>query len=501
MEREAAATKTALNEVQNATREWEKMCDGSSSGWYSPAFTEEPAGMRITILEPSDLAGTVFDLGFGESRDDLSPLVSKRESKTQLNRSEYEINIAIRRGETTKLDAASAVLTLAVGGISKQHAKLQISCGDGVPHEACIIDEGSTNGTFLMRHLPKSFLPSKHKCDSPDMAGIAQGDQKSRPQTPAQLIQLQAKPNSRLDLQGIPYLRLGPKVVLGLTLLKGSSDFGLQDVQNKTEQLHNEGQLRHLGWEEVDLEQVCMDRRKKAHTLKLLQAFTHGAKSFVLNSKQQLTVSERAKKATTSPLRGPTLHSDSHTSHSEADDHIFLSYQWDSQKIVKMIADALKLQGYHVWIDLDRMTGDINQRMAEAVEGSAVVCPCITRKYKTSANCMKELNYSDQRNCTMVPLILEACDRTELLSGQVGLITSNLLYVDFSKALKGLQSDDSDEKKKAMAIFDKKVGELRRALGDRGKKSQPAELQANPQSSSSPPIDNKRAFTVRPPLA
>lgn len=114
-----------------------------------------------------------------------------------------------------------------------------------------------------------------------------------------------------------------------------------------------------------------------------------------------------------------------------------------------------------VWIDLEQMQGKMNERMAEAVEGACVVCPFISRQYKRSPNCMKELNYADQLGKTFLPIIVDDCDRSEvrlaiprcvapatprgtamislqppgfqLLKGQVGIITSNLIYIDLSR--------------------------------------------------------------------
>ena len=86
-----------------------------------------------------------------------------------------------------------------------------------------------------------------------------------------------------------------------------------------------------------------------------------------------------------------------------------MSYQWDVQQFVLRVARALKREGYAVWLDVEQMQGDMNMRMAEAVEGAAVVCPVLTSKYKSSANCMKELNYTDQRGCDIVPLICDVC--------------------------------------------------------------------------------------------
>jgi len=157
-----------------------------------------------------------------------------------------------------------------------------------------------------------------------------------------------------------------------------------------------------------------------------------------------------------------------------------------------VIAQSLKQMGYRVWLDLDKMVGEMNKRMAEAVEGAAVVCPCITTAYKASANCMKELNYADQRGSYMVPLILDGeTDRASLLSGQVGLITSNLIYVNFSKACKNLAAlPPNASPDVAAALFEDKMKELERALGDRGRgpppRNAPPPTTSNPFASSAP---------------
>jgi len=41
--------------------------------------------------------------------------------------------------------------------------------------------------------------------------------------------------------------------------------------------------------------------------------------------------------------------------------HVFISYQWNSQPAVLAIARELKRRGYRVWIDLEKMRGDMNK--------------------------------------------------------------------------------------------------------------------------------------------
>ncbi|TWW58838.1 uncharacterized protein LOC130527091 isoform X1 [Takifugu flavidus] len=112
--------------------------------------------------------------------------------------------------------------------------------------------------------------------------------------------------------------------------------------------------------------------------------------------------------------------------------HIMLSYQWDSQDLVKKIYDSLKDDGLPVWMDIEGgVTGNINDSMAAGVEAAAVICPFMTPAYQASRSCKKELNYADSREVIIVPVMLaEDWEASEWL----GLITAGLLWVDFRNA-------------------------------------------------------------------
>lgn len=268
IQREKLAGARASHELRLCTRTWELLCDGSSSGWYPPSFSQEPAGLRITLLEPVEIAGAVFDLSFGQGRTALSPLVSATQSRQHPDWSEFCISVDIGRGDKTALSHArrggSGTLSLAVEGVSRQHATIQLLCGDGVPMEVRIRDNDSTNGTYLLRSSPPSFLPPQHPTDASTGAPQSDSGGAVRPETPAlPLLQLRMASHLWQDLQGIPYLRLGPRLVLGLTVLKDKDDawFGLQEVAHRTEQLLPHSQLRQQGWTEARLEEVCERRR------------------------------------------------------------------------------------------------------------------------------------------------------------------------------------------------------------------------------------------------
>ena len=45
--------------------------------------------------------------------------------------------------------------------------------------------------------------------------------------------------------------------------------------------------------------------------------------------------------------------------------HIMISYQWDSQELAKKVFQKLESLGFDAWMDLEDMSGNINEAMAE----------------------------------------------------------------------------------------------------------------------------------------
>lgn len=111
--------------------------------------------------------------------------------------------------------------------------------------------------------------------------------------------------------------------------------------------------------------------------------------------------------------------------------HVMLSYQWDVQDLVKKIYDHLSAMGIPVWMDIQGgMAGNINDSMAQGVDGAAVVCPFMTTKYQDSKNCKKELNYADHMEVAIVPVMAENSFKA---TGWLGIITAGALWIDFRK--------------------------------------------------------------------
>ncbi|KAJ3084768.1 hypothetical protein HDU99_003466 [Rhizoclosmatium hyalinum] len=103
-----------------------------------------------------------------------------------------------------------------------------------------------------------------------------------------------------------------------------------------------------------------------------------------------------------------------------------LSYNWTQQPTVIRIRDSLVKRGFSVWLDMEQMSGNVYSRMCEAVLGSKVVIPCMSKTYEASGNCKRELGFAaDQTNAgkKIVPVRLDDGPFT-----WTALITSGLLY-------------------------------------------------------------------------
>jgi hypothetical protein len=120
-------------------------------------------------------------------------------------------------------------------------------CGDGAPCTLRVRDIGSTNGTFLIRPAgANSLLSSRfmHEDESSTDAGAIQ-----RPDTPSgRLMEYKLDESFWSDAAGCPYLRLGPRLVVGLSLLKCGDDscFNFAEAAMTTERLYTEPELRRL---------------------------------------------------------------------------------------------------------------------------------------------------------------------------------------------------------------------------------------------------------------
>ena len=115
-----------------------------------------------------------------------------------------------------------------------------------------------------------------------------------------------------------------------------------------------------------------------------------------------------------------------------------LSYQWDSQEIVKEIKEFLENNGLRVWMDIEEMYGNLNSRMQNGINNSKVIVLFITKKYDESHNCRKEFNYADEERKIMIPVKLEKYKPTS----ELAVIIAGKIYYTF------LNKSELEEQKK-----------------------------------------------------
>lgn len=118
-----------------------------------------------------------------------------------------------------------------------------------------------------------------------------------------------------------------------------------------------------------------------------------------------------------------------------------LSYQWNKQDLAEQVYQGLRSHGINAWMDVHGgVKGNVNDSMAEGVDGAAAICCFMTSDYFGSRNCKKELNYADAQAKAIVPLM---CEKGFKATGWLGIITAGLLWIDFREGTKFQNSIES----------------------------------------------------------
>jgi hypothetical protein len=136
----------------------------------------------------------------------------------------------------------------------------------------------------------------------------------------------------------------------------------------------------------------------------------------------------------------------------------FLSHDWgtdasgrDTHARVVGVAEVLKLAGLTTWLDEEQMRGNVNEKMAEGIEGSATVVCFLTERYLNKAsgrgpngqddNCKFEFDLALMSQHLgvekMIPVILERQLATPV-RWPIGTVKGKLagkLYIDLSSDL------------------------------------------------------------------
>ena len=190
---------------------------------------------------------------------------------------------------------------------------------------------------------------------------------------------------------------------------------------------------------------------------------------------------------------------------------VFISHAWgndgagrDNHERAKRLSAGLERLGLKPWLDEARMQGNILNRMAEGIEGSAVVLICVTRNYMDKVaqegndNCKREFEYAYQKRTTlnMLPVVMEdAMADTSAWRGSLGLALCNERYyklvhdkdAEFDQAV---QEIAAGIRKKLEAVLQGEVHAVAGAMSSRSVSPSPSDDQSQtstrPQSPRSP---------------
>ena len=108
---------------------------------------------------------------------------------------------------------------------------------------------------------------------------------------------------------------------------------------------------------------------------------------------------------------------------------IMISYNWGHQETVLEFREALRANGFPVWIDVEQMNGSTLEAMAEAVEGAAVILMCMSKAYQASRNCRSEAEYAFTMKKPIIPIKMEEFQP----EGWLGFILGSKLYFQMKK--------------------------------------------------------------------
>ncbi|XP_072045722.1 NLR family CARD domain-containing protein 4-like [Amphiura filiformis] len=105
---------------------------------------------------------------------------------------------------------------------------------------------------------------------------------------------------------------------------------------------------------------------------------------------------------------------------------VMISYQWDAQDRMLKLKDELIKAGYKVWMDVEKMEGNIDDSMSAAVEKASAILMCFSKRYQESISCKKEAQYGAFLQRRIIPLKYEDYQPT----GWLGLMINSLLYYE-----------------------------------------------------------------------
>ena len=99
------------------------------------------------------------------------------------------------------------------------------------------------------------------------------------------------------------------------------------------------------------------------------------------------------------------------------------------------------MAGYKCWMDVGQMGGGdkLFEKIDSGIRAAKVVICCVTEKYATSPNCIREVNLSVNLGKPIIPLLLEKMGWPP--KGSMGPIFSEYLFIRFFQR-QGETTDD-----------------------------------------------------------
>jgi len=96
---------------------------------------------------------------------------------------------------------------------------------------------------------------------------------------------------------------------------------------------------------------------------------------------------------------------------------IFISYNWNIKKQVKLLYEILTNLNYKVWIDENELNAGNNSltaELAKAIKTSKIFLSCVTKDYCKSYNCNLEVEFANDAAKTMIFLMIDKLDPTQI---------------------------------------------------------------------------------------
>lgn len=110
---------------------------------------------------------------------------------------------------------------------------------------------------------------------------------------------------------------------------------------------------------------------------------------------------------------------------------IMISYNRRSAgDLCKKIVEQLRKLGYHVWMDEDDASGDIQEAVAIAIQNSFVVLLALNEEYSQSYWCKTEAQYAFQCKKICIPMIMQSNYKP---TGWLSFNIASRRRIDFSK--------------------------------------------------------------------